>query len=590
MRFEARMKKRTPTFAALVLLSGLAAACTTSSSPAARAEPALPTPLALPTATADGALRAAAQRINEQTLLEHINVLASDEFEGRAPGTRGEELTVAYLTEQFRALGLQPGNPDGSYVQRVPLVGFRAQTEAGFRVGDRAIELRPLQDYVAVSRHLVPQISVEESELVFVGYGVVAAEYDWDDFKDVDVRGKTVIMLVNDPPVADPMDPSRLDESMFRGRAMTYYGRWTYKYEIASEKGAAAAIIVHETEPAGYPWEVVKGSWSQENFDIRSADGNAGRVPIEAWLTVDKARELFATAGQDFDALKRAAVRRDFRPLPLGGMARFAVRNTLREVQSRNVVAKLEGSHPERKHEFIVYTAHWDHLGRDSTLAGDQIYNGAVDNASGTAGLLEMANAFAALETPPDRSVLFLAVTAEERGLLGAKYYASNPLHPLERTLANINMDGLNQWGRTRDVVVVGMGNTTLEDVLEREAAVQGRVLAADPEPEKGFFYRSDHFEFAKQGVPALYTDAGIDFLGRPPGWGEQKRAEYTANDYHKPSDVVKRDWDLSGAVEDLQLLFRVGYRVAQAERWPEWKPGTEFRARREEMLHRPES
>src|SRR5690606_24164534 len=372
---------------------------------------------------------------------------------------------------------------------------------------------------------------------------------------------------------------------MFKGEAMTYYGRWTYKYEIATEKGAAAAIIVHETGPAGYPWEVVTGSWGRENFDVKQADGNMGRVAIEAWITVDKAKELFAAAGQDFDALKAAAAKPDFRPVSLNGTATFRARNTIREVASRNVIAKLEGSDPARRDEYVIYTAHWDHLGKDESLDGDQIYNGAADNASGTAALIEVARAFAALPTPPDRSILFLAVTAEEQGLLGAKYYATNPLYPLEKTLANINLDVMNQWGRTEDVVVVGYGNSTLEDVLEVEARAQGRHLVPDPEPEKGFFYRSDHFEFAKQGVPALYVDAGTRFIGKPEGYGEQKRAEYTANDYHKPSDEVKPDWDFAGMVEDAQLLFRVGYRVATADAWPVWKDGTEFKAKREAML-----
>jgi len=283
--------------------------------------------------------------------------------------------------------------------------------------------------------------------------------------------------------------------------------------------------------------------------------------------------------------LKEAATSRDFEPVPLNGTADFSLRNTLREVDSRNVLAKVEGSDPELKDEYIIYTAHWDHLGKDESLEGDQIYNGAADNASGTAALLEMARAYAALPEAPDRSILFLAVTAEEQGLLGSKYYASSPLYPLEKTLANINMDVMNQWGRTRDIVIVGYGNSTLDDLLESEARAQGRVIVPDPEPEKGFFYRSDHFEFAKQGVPALYIDSGIEFIGKPEGYGEQKRAEYTENDYHKPSDEIKPDWDLSGAVEDTQLLFMVGYRIAMGEHYPEWNPGTEFKAVRDEML-----
>jgi Zn-dependent M28 family amino/carboxypeptidase len=538
-------------------------------------------PHAAPAPGAD-AVAAAAAVIDGGSLLANISTLASDEFEGRSPGSPGEERTVAFLIDAFRSAGLAPGNPDGGWVQPVSLVGFRAQPTAALRAGGRSLEMRFPDDFVAVSRRFdLQEARVEGSEVVFVGYGTVAPEYGWDDFKDVDVRGKTVVMLINDPAVPDPADPSRLDPSMFRGDAMTYYGRWTYKYEIASERGAAAAIIVHETGPAGYPYDVVRGSWGQENFDIRTPDQNAGRVPVEGWITEAKARELFAAGGQDFDALKRAATRRDFRPVALGATADFHVRNTTRDVQSRNVIGKLEGSHPDRRHEYVVYTAHWDHLGTDGT----QIWNGAVDNASGTAGIIEIARAFAALPRRPDRTILFLAVTAEERGLLGAKHYGSSPLYPLERTLANINVDGLNQWGRTRDVVLVGYGNSTMDEVVKAQAALQGRVVKPDPEPEKGFFFRSDHFEFAKQGVPAIFMSPGTEFVGRDPAWGLAKRAEYTANDYHKPSDTVKPDWDLSGAVEDLRLLFGVGLHVATGSRWPEWKEGSEFRARRLEML-----
>ncbi len=311
------------------------------------------------------------------------------------------------------------------------------------------------------------------------------------------------------------------------------------------------------------------------------------RVAVESWITVDKAKQLFSAAGRDFDALKKAALSRDFKPAQLNAKASFTIRTALRDVASTNVIAKLEGSDEKLKDEYLIYTAHWDHMGRDPKLQGDQIFNGALDNATGTAGLLELAEAFTKLKPAPRRSILFLAVTAEEKGLLGAKYYAENPLYPLERTLANINMDGLNQWGRARDVVVVGHGNSTLDDVLTEAASAQGRVIKPDAEPEKGFFYRSDHFEFAKQGVPALYTDDGTEFIGKPEGYGMQKRKEYTEMDYHKVSDEVKPDWDLTGAAEDMQLLFQVGYKVAQSEKWPEWKPGAEFKARREEALKR---
>jgi Zn-dependent M28 family amino/carboxypeptidase len=528
---------------------------------------------------------AALASINAADILQHTRVLSADEFEGRGPGTRGEDLTVAYLTQQFQRLGLAPGNPDGTFVQNVPLVGFTGRPTATLTAGNSTISLSFPNEYVAVSRHFIPEVDVANSDIVFVGYGVVAPEYGWDDYKGVDVRGKTILMLINDPAVPDPADPSKLDAALFKGKAMTYYGRWTYKYEIASEKGAAAAIIIHETGPAGYPYEVVSGSWGRENFDIRNPGGPGNRVKVESWITLDKAKQLLSASGQDFDALKRAAVRKDFRPVALNAKASFNVKQTIRDVQSKNVVAKLEGSkHPD---EYIVYTAHWDHLGKDPNLPGDQIYNGALDNASGTSAVLEIAEAYTKLSQKPDRSILFLAVTAEEKGLLGAKYYGNNPLYPLNKTLANLNMDGVNQWGRTRDMVIIGLGNSELDDLLTQGLQRQGRVVVADPEPEKGYFYRSDHFEFAKQGVPALYTESGSDYIGKPAGYGERKRAEYNENDYHKPSDEIKPDWDLSGAVEDVQLMFMVGYTVAETDRWPEWKPGTEFKAKREASLQR---
>jgi Zn-dependent M28 family amino/carboxypeptidase len=530
------------------------------------------------------ALQPGMAAITGESILEYTNRLAADGFEGRAPGTAGEDSTVAYLTEQFKAIGLAPGNPDGTYIQPVSLIGYTSRPELTITLGGRTMRPAFPTDFVGVSRRNATDVRVDNSDLVFVGYGVVAPEYGWDDYKGLDVTGKTIIMLVNDPAVPDPNDSTKLDSTVFKGQAMTYYGRWTYKYEIASDKGAAAAIIVHETGPAGYPYEVVIGSWGRENLDVKT-DGPTNRIAAEAWMTLDKSKELFRNAGLDFDSLKKAATRKDFKPVPLNAKATFRVRNQVREIQSRNVVAKLEGSDPALKDEYVAYMAHWDHLGKDTTLKGDQIFNGALDNATGTAALLTVAKAFKALPTPPARSTLFLAVTAEEYGLLGAKWYATHPLYPLDKTLAVMNMDGVNQWGRTSDVTVVGYGNSTLDDVLSTVTAQEGRTIKPDPEPEKGFFYRSDHFEFAKQGVPSLYIDSGTEYVGKDPAFSQQKRDEYTNNDYHKPSDHVKPDWDLSGAAEDLQTLFKVGYRVAQTDRWPEWKAGTEFKAKRDSML-----
>src|SRR5579885_1074371 len=577
------MNGRTLAFLALALLLLATGACVTTNTNQANAQ-ATPAPTAQ-AANFPAELKPALDSITADDILKHIKTLSSDEFEGRGPGTKGEELSVAYITDQFKKFGLKPGNPDGTYVQKVPLMGFTSQPQFSVSVGGKQLSYNFPDDYVAVSRHFDPQVDVSDSDIVFVGYGVVAPEYGWDDYKGVDVKGKTIVMLVNDPAVPDPNDPSKLDPNMFKGDAMTYYGRWTYKYEIAAQKGAAAAIIVHETGPAGYPFEVVKGSWGRENFDTQNANRNADRAKAEAWLTLDKAKELFSAAGQDFDALKKAAVSKDFKPVALGAKATFHINNTLRPIESQNVVAKLEGSDPKLTDEYVVFTAHWDHLGMDPNLPGDKIYNGAIDNASGVATLLEWAEAFTKLQTPPKRSVLFLAVTAEEKGLLGSKYYAEHPLYPLDKTLADINIDGINQWGRTKDLTIIGLGNSTLDDVARDVAAVQGRTLSPDPDPGKGSFYRSDHFEFAKQGVPALDPESGTEYIGKPSNYGKQKRDEYTANDYHMSSDEVKPDWDLSGAVEDAQLLFVVGYDVAQADKYPEWKPGTEFKAKRDAMM-----
>lgn len=530
-------------------------------------------------------VRSAANAISVVNYTQEIKNLASDDFEGRKPGTQGENMTVSYMKEQFQAAGLQPGNPDGTWVQKVPLAGVTSKADAKITVGGKPVGITMNKDFIADTRRYEETVDVKDSDVVFVGYGVVAPEYGWDDYKGIDVKGKTILMLVNDPQVPDPADPSKLDEKMFRGRAMTYYGRWTYKYEIASEKGAAAAIIIHETPMAGYPFEVLLGSVG-ENFYVQRPDNNAGRVPVQGWITADRATELIKAAGLDLAALKKQAVTKDFKPVPLkGAKATFHLENKLRKIDSQNVVAKLEGSDPAHKDEWIIYTAHWDHLGRDTTKTGDQIFNGARDNASGTAGLIEIARAFKRLSPGPKRSVLFIALTGEEQGLLGAEYYAENPLYPLKKTLADINMDSLNVWGRTKDMTIVGLGNSTLDDVAKSVLAAQQRTVRPDPFPEKGFYFRSDHFEFAKQGVPALDPDPGIDYIGKPEGYGSRIQEKYDAEDYHKPSDEMKPDWDLSGAIDDLKVFFEIGFRVGEADPYPQWTPGTEFKAKRDAMM-----
>lgn len=524
--------------------------------------------------------------IDDGRLLAHVEVLASDAFEGRAPGTKGEDLTVAYIEEQFRKAGVAPGNPDGSYVQKVPLVGITPDPGMSlvFSKGATTRRLAFKDDFVAWTKRVADEVKVDASEVVFVGYGTVAPEFDWDDYKGADLAGKTLVVLIGDPPVADPSNPNLLDPRVFGGRAMTYYGRWTYKYEMGARLGASSVLIVHETEPAGYPFSVVQGKTS-EQFDLVAPDDNMSRAAVEGWITLDEARRLFEMAGMDYHEMKRAALSRAFRPVSLGVTASIAVKNTIRRVESRNVVGRIEGSDPDLRDEYVIYTAHWDHFGIGDPVDGDSIYNGAQDNATGIGGLVEIGRAFAGLPVKPRRSVLLLAVTAEEQGLLGSAYYAENPLYPLAKTLAVINMDSLNVHGRTSDVQVIGLGSSELDDYARTVAGMQNRSVKGDPAPERGSYYRSDHFPFAKQGVPALASGAGIDYVGKPMDYGQKVREQYTARHYHAPSDEVRPDWDLSGAVEDLQYYWMVGYRVAEADRYPEWRPGTEFRATREAQL-----
>ena len=521
-------------------------------------------------------------------VMAHVRVLASDEFEGRAPGTKGEDLSVDYITRQFKAVGLQPGNTDGTYIQNVPMVGITADpaTSLVFRKGDVTQTLAFKNDVVAWTKRVRETVRVDASDVVFVGYGIQAPEFQWDDYKGVDLAGKTLIVLINDPPIRSTSDPSGLDPAIFGGRAMTYYGRWTYKYEMGAEKKAAAVFIVHETGPAAYPFSVVQSKVT-EQFDLASPDDNMDRVAIEGWITLDQARKLFALAGQDLDSLKQRAATREFTPVSLGVKASMTINSRIRRINSRNVVGKLPGSDPVLKDEYVVYTAHWDHYGIGPEIDGDRIYNGALDNATGVAGMIEVARAFARRPVPPRRSLLFLSVTAEEQGLMGSEYYVQHPIYPLNRTLAAINMDGLNIYGRAKDLTVVGLGASDLDDYAREAAAAQGRVLRADPKPENGGYFRSDHFPFAKQGVPAINAGGGDDYRGRPAGWGQQVSDAYTAKHYHKPSDEIRPDWDLSGALEDLQIYFAIGARAADTDRWPEWKPGNAFRARRDRMLGR---
>jgi Zn-dependent M28 family amino/carboxypeptidase len=572
------MRILTTTVVALAL--GVGACSKEEAKPAATAAPAAaPAPVPL----------AQMPKVDQGKILEHIKTLSADDMQGRAPGTPGEEKAVAYIESQFKALGLQPGNPDGTFIQKVPLVGITGTNRQPltFTRGSSRMQLKWKDDVVAWSRHVAPLASVQDSDVIFAGYGVEAPEYNWNDFKDVDVKGKTIVVLVNDPQIPDPGNAAALDPKMFNGKAMTYYGRWTYKFEEGARKGAAAVLIVHETGPAGYGFNVVQGNLG-EKFSLAAPDKNMSRSTIEAWITTDAAKKLFTMGGQDFDALKKQALSRDFKPVPLGVKASMTMANAMRTIESRNVVARLDGSDAALKDQYVVYSAHWDHLGVGEPVKGDKIYNGAVDNASGVGTVLEIARALK--QAPPaKRSFLFLMVTAEEQGLLGSEYYSVNPLYPLAKTAANINVDEINPWGRTKELSVVGLGNSDLDDYLRAAAGEQGRTLKPDPDPEKGFYYRSDHFNFAKQGVPALDPSMhpGISFVDKPEDWTKQMKEEWESSVYHSPQDEVRPDWDLSGAAEDAQLLMTVGYRVANAATLPEWKPGNEFKAKRDAQLNK---
>src|SRR6266513_4433194 len=524
-------------------------------------------------------LQPALEAITPDGLLSHIKILASDEFEGRAPGTKGEELSVQYISDQFKQIGLKPENPDGIYTQEVPLAGIKSEPRMSFTVGDKTVDLKNQDDFVASSARLEPEIKIDKSDVIFVGYGGVAPEYGWNDYKDVDVRGKTLLMLIGDPPVPNPKDPSKLDDKMFKGKAMTYYGRWTYKYEIAAQKGAAAAIIIHENEPAAYPWQVVRSSWGKENFELDNPNKNMDAVSARSWITRDVAKKLFADCGQDFDALKKLAITKEFRPVALKAKANIEIKQQIRSFKSHNVIGKLDGDDQKLRDEYIIYTAHWDHLGRHPELQGDQIFNGAIDNASGVASVIELAAAFMKVNPPSKRSLLFMATTAEEAGLLGAKFYAEHPLYPLEKTLADINLDSMNVWGKARDIEDLSLGFSTVDDFHAAAAKRQGRSAIPDSRPDKGKIYRADNFEFSKAGLPSLYIGKGEHLLSRPET-APLRSDEFDSTDYHQVTDEVHPDWDLSGAVQDVQLLFEVGYEVANGDKFPEWKPGSEFRVK----------
>jgi Zn-dependent M28 family amino/carboxypeptidase len=533
------------------------------------------TALALSAATALSTAAFAAPDFSVDTLREVTKTLSSDAFEGRAPGTPGEDKTVAYLVERFQKAGLKPGN-NGSWFQDVPMVQITADPSVKIDVtgGRTPLSFAYKTDMVVATRQVQPHVSVTGSDMVFVGYGINAPELGWNDYAGVDVKGKTVVILINDP----DWEMRTLD-GLFGGRAMTYYGRWTYKFEEAARQGAAAALIVHDTVPAAYGFNVVVSSWTGAQVELDAANGYADQSKAIGWLTGEAAAKLFAAAGKDLAALKRAAKVKGFKAVPLGLKASTEIHNTIAKSNSRNVVGILPGK--TRPDEYVLFSAHWDHLGHCEPVDGDDICNGAYDNASGTAGLVALAEA-EVKAGPAARSMIFLAVTAEESGLLGSEYYARHPIYPLSQTVGGVNMDGLSIYGASRDVVVTGPGKSEIEDYLKRAVAAQGRRTVPEPTPEKGFYYRSDHFSFAKRGVPMAYFENGPDLVDGGTARGEALARDYTAKHYHAPSDEYNPDWNWDGAIQELSLTDAIGRELAEGDAWPNWYPSAEFRAIRD--------
>jgi len=520
-------------------------------------------------------LKAAAAKITAETLAHNTQILSSDDFEGRGPASAGEKKTLDFLQAEFQKLGLKPGNGQ-SFLQEVPMVVITADPSAPLEIkkDQKSISFAFKKDFVAQTRRVVEEVSLADSEMVFAGYGIVAPEYNWNDYEGLDVKGKTVLVLINDPGFATQ------DPELFSGRAMTYYGRWTYKFEEAARQGAAGVFIIHETEPAAYPWQVVENGWTGRQFSLIAEDNNFSRCAVEGWVQKEVAQKILAEAGYNLEELKEAAWKRGFKPVSLGLKANLTLKNKIEKVTSHNVIALWPGS--QRRDEYIIFMAHWDHFGRNPELEGDQIFNGALDNATGTAGLIELARAFTSLPKRPWRSIVFLAVTGEEQGLLGSEYYAGHPIYPSAQTVAVINMDALNIYGPMKDITVIGYGLSELDKYVEAAAEAQGRKVNPDPTPEKGSYFRSDHFPFAKRGIPAIYPSGGVDHVIHGREWTLAQKEKYTAEKYHQPSDEFDPNWDLSGAVDDLRLLFTMAYRLATEASFPNWNEGTPYRAKRE--------
>lgn len=507
----------------------------------------------------------------------HVAELSDDSFQGRKPFTEGETITIEYLQKQFKAAGLEPGNGD-SYLQEVPMVNIQTTAAPDMMVttSKGSFKLKGLDDYVIWTDKITDQVSFDNNEVVFAGYGIVAPEYNWNDYEGLDVKGKIVMVLVNDPGFASG------DSSLFKGKTMTYYGRWTYKFEEAARQGARGCLIVHTTEGASYPFSVVQNNWNASKLRLDDREKSNTYTDINGWLSLPAAKKLVAAAGKDSTNFFAQADKRGFKALALDLKLSTSIAVKTIFNKSQNVIGKITGT--KRPDEVIIYSSHWDHLGiGKADAAGDSIYNGAFDNASGTAGLIELARAFKSMKVQPERTIILLAVTAEEQGLWGSAYYAQNPIYPTSKTVANINIDGLNPFEKTKDIIIVGEGQSELEEYLKDAAEKAGRVIAFENHPEAGYYYRSDHFNFAKVGIPALYTSNGIEVIGKEAGYGEKREREYTEKHYHRPSDEYNAaTWTFEGGLDDLKLFFQVGKRLAFEEKMPQWKEGSEFKAIRE--------
>jgi len=522
---------------------------------------------------------AAAARISADELRATVRFLADDLLEGRGPGSRADAVTQLYLATEMEKMGLLPGAPDRHFVQPVALVGITATPAGPLTVakGESKLELAPMADFVAMSQVEKPSVSIDAREVVFVGYGIVAPEFAWDDFKGADLKGKVLLFMNNDP---------EDDPALFAGKTRLYYGRWDYKYEMAARRGAAGALILHTTPSAGYPWQVVQTSWGNENFSL-PGEGEHD-VPVRGWMTEEATRRLVSLGGRDLGALVASAKRRDFRPVPLGVTLSLTLSNAVRRTVSGNVIGRLPGSDPVLSREAVVFTTHHDHFGKKAGAGkdgSDAIYHGALDNASGVSSLLAIARAVVSMPVRPKRTLYFAFVAGEEQGLLGSRYLAMHLPLPAGRIAANINLDGANIWGPTRDIAQIGIGKSSLDAVAREIAAAEGRVIVPDPFPDRGSFYRSDQLSFARIGVPAAYFGAGVDVIGRPKEWGRQQHEEFELRDYHQPSDVLTSAWNFEGYIEDTRFLFRFGLKVANAPAMPVWNAGDEFEAARKASL-----